>query len=223
MKKPTFGESKFIPDGLQENFGVELPDSFWDALGVKIQVFRTQRGNSSFLPEYNLILVGETWGQYPRTLLLDQLAILHELGHAFHKITGIITEDFVAKEVVFFFEDVSNLLSEAPSEVMRYFERAGQFRVISALLEKPTYQRYGKGDVFRLYMSAVTALAAASNGTLGWGHPPGYFAQPNQACMELFAVATEVYFSENPIFEEIFPALYFTLKQAAANFYEPRR
>jgi hypothetical protein len=55
----TFGKSKFIPNGIQENYKVKLPDWFWDKIGLKIQIEQSNKDFSYYNDDINTINFGE--------------------------------------------------------------------------------------------------------------------------------------------------------------------
>ncbi len=96
----THNESCYEPDNFQELFGFTMPDWFWDKMGQKIKVsYTTKRLTSAWNGDQKDLQVVETWygllgASYTlsATQNLEVLkgTVIHELGHAYHDLTGRI-------------------------------------------------------------------------------------------------------------------------------------
>lgn len=202
--KDTFGESKFIADGLKENYRFEMPDWFWDKMGSKISLKESSKNYSYYDYEKNELYITKTWGGIERTNLMIRSTLIHELGHAYHFNTKLLNFENVSIEVKEFYKEAKSYFDILPDKKLFWLRKEHRFVNILALQEE--YQGiYTDDEISRLFVVVGGIFEAISNGKIGFGHTSDYFKDAYLKFMELFANSTDIYFNGNQIIANLFP------------------
>lgn len=198
--------SKFEPDGLVEKYGVNLPKEFFDRMGHKVAV-RESAGTQSFY-DSNLkyIQLSKTWSGIERTERMTRSTMVHELGHAYHHLTGKVTYNQVNDKFKAVFTECGKVVASMKPEELKLFRNNEANR---AKLEKEFGKDYTKAEIRRHWIASADTVAALTKGKQGFGHAISYWsAAPNRTYMELFAGATDVAFNGNPVLKKYLPDIY---------------
>jgi SPP1 gp7 family putative phage head morphogenesis protein len=202
----TFGESKFIPDGIQENYEVKLPDWFWDKIGKKIAIQTANANYSYFDYEKNILHISKNWGGVLRTDLMTKSTLVHELGHAYHFNSNILTFDKVHQSIKSFYKESKQALDNLSDNKLFWLKKENK-NINNLALQEEYDGVFTEDEVSRLFTVVGGLFEAISNGKLGFGHTPDYFKDEYLKFMELFANSTDVYFNGNRILKDLFPDL----------------
>jgi hypothetical protein len=208
----TFGESKFIPNRIQENYQVKLPDWFWDKIGVKIEIMESDKGFSYYDNEFKTIYLTKDWSGYTRTKLIWQSSITHELGHAYHYNTKMINDES-AKFIFKAFYKKGIKMTENLTDVQKKLLDARSFFTNFDKLKEKYKGKITDVEVRRMLAITNDLFAALTEGKLGFGHAKSYWQDSIRKYQEFFANSADIHFNGNLILEDSFPEIVSIIKE----------
>lgn len=203
--------SPFEPDGLTQKYGVTLPKEFFDRMAHKVPIRQSPGDRSFYDSQLKYIEYSKTWSGMKRTPAMVRSTLVHELGHAYHFLTGQITHSTVNDKVKALFKEGNQVVAKLSADQLSLFRSNSANR---AKLQKEFGKKHSAPEIERYWIGAADTLAALTKGKEGFGHTLSYWnSAPNRTYMEMFAGATDVAFNGNPIFKKYLPDIYQQFQQ----------
>ena len=201
-----------------------------DKINPNVSIEATDRASGAFLMKENKVVVNLKSIGYHYSPYKRQKLFYHELGHSiFHnaitnpsdnsmgfamKPIGVVTDKF--KEIRNFIMD---RIKQNPTLTFGDFKTSlndlivyenysknypNNIEQISKSLIDLGFNRYDTEELFVVISDSIDAL---TGNEYGFGHGLGYWNHPYKNYTELFAHASEIRFTGNPLIEIMFPGL----------------
>ncbi|EAY27185.1 hypothetical protein M23134_08459 [Microscilla marina ATCC 23134] len=223
-KQKFAGLAKNLPDRLKVIFSNSPPSGYSHSTTVDAFVSRMQKKNVKLSPEdiktlktmevdgkleKVLVFANITYSNKSATVLKKYLefrgVIAHELGHAFHWNTGMVTNSsFIHRSVDNLYTNCENVFNILPQSTLQLLKPQSA-RELRKVFGK---QVNGIDDkALEYYWDAIGDLSLAlSKGKTGFGRLDklSYYSSKNTPQKELIAHTSDYYLNGNPLVEKVF-------------------